>query len=319
VPRCFVAIALILCLAGCNGDSFVPAAGPSDPYLRGALAYQQGDAQTAMEQLQRAIEANPGQIMAHVLLAQLFRDKEDYAAAAQRYRSATFLDPYTWTHHYNLGLMCHHLERLHEAKTSYHRALELNPTDFQANMYLGLVYAALNDAATGLPYSAKATQLQPLSAEAWANYGVVLDTAGQSTAAEVAYRKSLEINAQRTETLLNLAANLMNQGKPRQAANTYLQALKKVDNTFVRQRYGLALLQDGQLDQARQEFERALAADPGNYRAMAGLGDVAIAEYERSARLDEDKRRQAIQWWQKSLALRSDQPRLVTLLQRHQQ
>ena len=59
---------------------------------------------------------------------------------------------------------------------------------------------------------------------------------------------------------------------------------------------GTALVIDNQVERARESFERALAADPKNYRAMTNLGnlaleagdvDAAIAAYERALSLND--------------------------------
>ena len=105
-------------------------------------------------------------------------------------------------------------------------------------MYLGMAYAALGRPETGLPYVQKAAQLDPRNADAAANLAVLQDTLGDFAAAEVSYRRALELDSKRVETVINLAGCLMSQKRYKEAIGLYQQALRSNDSTLLRQRYG---------------------------------------------------------------------------------
>jgi len=288
-----------------------------DQYVRGALAYQEGDRERAVIALQEAIRENPNLIMARFLLGSVYKDKGQYEAAAEQYKKVVDLDPYVYSNHYNLGLVNHLLNRLQEAAASYLQALSLKPDDLKSNMYLGLVYTALGKPDVGLPYARRAAEIDPRSAEAAANLAVVYDALAEYGPAELAYRRAIELDPSRIETVVNLAGNLAAQKRFKEAISVYEQIFKTADSSLLRQRYGYALLQNGQTDEAIRQFNSALKANPRNYQAMNGIGDALLAQYRQSAMLDEKKRTQAINHYRKSLALNGEQPRVAALVREY--
>lgn len=305
----------LLSLSACTTPATPPApVRGSVLYNDGARAYQSGKPELAAKSLRAAIQENPDLVMARFLLAQIHREKGDYSAAVEQYQRVADLDPSVFTNHYNLGLMYHLLSRLQEAVTAYLQAIRLNPNDLKSNMYLGMVYAALGQPDLGLPYVQKACELDPRSGEAFANLGVVLDGMRQYTAAEMAYRRAVELSPDRLEVALNLAGCLISQNRHKDAANIFEELLRTQDSSLLRQRYGAALLQLGQPDEAITQFRLALKLNPRNHRALAGLGDAHLAQYRASAMLDEPKRTAALTYWRQSLSLNPQQPQLQALI-----
>jgi tetratricopeptide (TPR) repeat protein len=72
-----------LAVGGCATPRDRRVASGNDLYVKGALAYQEGDRERAMAALQSAIQQNPDLIMARFLLGNIHRDRNEYAAAAQ--------------------------------------------------------------------------------------------------------------------------------------------------------------------------------------------------------------------------------------------
>jgi tetratricopeptide (TPR) repeat protein len=206
---------------------------------------------------------------------------------------------------------------LQEAASSYLAALKLNPHDMKSNMYLGLVYTALGKPQAGLPYAQKAAEIDPQSCEAHANLAVVLDAVKDYPAAEREYRRAIELDSNRVETLVNLAGNLAAQKRFKEAISVYEQVLKQKDSSLLRQRYGYALLGNGQPPEAIREFQAALQSNPRNYQAMNGLGDALLAQYRDSAMLDEQKRAQAMDYLKKSLDVNPQQPKVTALIKEY--
>ncbi len=320
-PKLIVPVILAgLLAAGCypqartSSDNLVKG---NDLYVSGALAYQQGDRDRAMAALQSALQENPDLIMARFLLGTIYRDKGEYTAAVEQYRKVVELDPLVAANHYNLALMYHLLSRLKEATASYLDALKLNPQDLKSNMYLGMVYTALGRADLGLPYVQKAVELDPKNADAAANLAVVLDTMGDYPGAELGYRRALELDSGRVETVINLAGCLISQKRYKEAIQLYQQVLRTKDSSLLRQRYGAALVDAGNFDEAIREFNAALKLNPQNFHAYNGLGDAYIGLYRKSATLDESKRSEAVKNWKKSLSISSNQPRISALLKEY--
>ena len=305
----------LIALPGCVHQPAVqePVAGTSG-YVAGALAYQEGQRERAIEALQSALRDNPNLIMARFLLGGIYKDKGDYRAAAGEFEKVVELDPYVSSNHYNLGLMYHLLNELQKAAVSYLNALKLNALDPKSNMNLGMVYTALGNPELGLPYVKRAVEIDPQSAEAAANLGVVLDTLQNYKEAETAYRRALELDKNRLETAANLAGCLVAQKRFNEAIRVFEEILRESDSSLLRQRYGYALSQGGKFDESVRQYQQALKLSANNYHAMNGIGDALIGQYRQSAMLDEGKRAQAVAYWKKSLELNPNQPRLTALI-----
>jgi tetratricopeptide (TPR) repeat protein len=309
------ALLVLVAIPGCVHQPALqePVAGTTG-YVSGALAYQEGQRERAIDALQNALRDNPNLIMARFLLGNIYKDQGDYRSAAGEYEKVVELDPYVFSNHYNLGLMYHLLNELQKAAVSYLNALKLNSQDPRSNMNLGMVYTALGNPELGLPYVRRAVEIDPDSAEAAANLGVVLDTLQNYKEAEMAYRRALELDRNRIETAANLAGCLVAQKRFPEAIRVFDEIFRETDSSLLRQRYGYALSQAGRFDDSVKQYERALSLNANNFHAMNGLGDALIGQYRQSAMLDEGKRVQAVAYWKKSLELNPNQPRLTALI-----
>src|SRR5215208_3435439 len=146
--------ARVLALAGLAGSVAIPGcAQKADPlppppkavnmYVAGAVAYQQGQREEAVQKLLDATTANPKLVMARELLGDLFREMGDLARAETEYEALVKLDPYTASSWRRLGVAQHLLNKLLKAEASYLRAIKLDPADWESHMNVGVVYFAL--------------------------------------------------------------------------------------------------------------------------------------------------------------------------------
>ena len=292
---------------------------PADAYIKGALAYQQHDLDKAILYLEQSLRSDPKNIMAHQTLGNIYRDKQDYPKALEHYRFVAEMDPYVYTNHYNVAITNHLLDHIREAVVSYLRALKLKPSDMRSNMNIGLAYASLGRADLGVPYSQKAVEIDPKSPEAWGNLAVVLDEKHDYGAAEPAYQKALELDANRLDVARNFGANLIAQGKGHQATAVYEEILRKLDNTQIRERYGRALLLAERPEDAFKEFSSVFRREPRNLLALNGMGDAMIGQYERSNQVDDAKRIAGLSYYRKSLSIKPVQPRISEMVRRYEQ
>jgi tetratricopeptide (TPR) repeat protein len=307
--------AAVCCLGGCVHHR--PTTRPdraTAAYVQGALAYQHGDAETAVSELSEAVQENPDLTMAHVLLGDIYRSRTDYRDAADHYEVAARLDPYDYKNHYNLGITYQFLSRLQEAVACYLRALKLKPTDLNSNMNLGLVYLALNQPDDALAMMQRAVKVDPKSAAAHCNLGVALEAKGNFAAAELEYRRAVELDGQSTVALMDLAGNLIRQGHGADAVAVMRAELKLSDTTGARKRYGDALVLDGLDDDAYRQYAEALRRKPDYWQALNQTGMILLRRYIAGSELEEPVRKQAIATWQRSLELNPNQPQIQALI-----
>jgi tetratricopeptide (TPR) repeat protein len=249
-----------------------------------------------------------------VLLGDIYRSRADYTKAADHYESAVKLNPEEFTSRYELALSYQLLNRLQDAAAGYLRALDLKPKDLNSTMNLALVYLALNQSDDALKFMQDAVAIDPQSALAHCNLGVVLDSRGDLSRAELEYRRSMELDDQNPATLMNLADNLIHQDRGTEAVGVMQLAIKIADTTAARKRYGDALVLAGRDDDAFRQYQEALRRNPSYWQALNQAGMIQIRKYIAGATLNESQRLQAVDFWQKSLGLRPDQPAIQALV-----
>jgi tetratricopeptide (TPR) repeat protein len=313
-----VAAASLSFLTACHHHSDQPNQASQD-YVHGALAYQNGDTETALNDLNAAVHENPDLTMAHVILGDIYRQRKDYQDATVHYEVAVRLDPYDYKNHYNLGLTYQFLNRLQEAAACYLRALQLKANDLNSTMNLGLVYLAINQPDDALAMMQKAVQIDPDSASAHCNLGVILDAKGDLPAAEREYREAIELDSTSSVTYMNLAGNLIRQQRGKDAVGVMRDELKIADTTAARKRYGDALVLQGRDDDAYTQYAEALRRNPDYWQALNQTGLIILRKYINGAELDETLRKQAVAIWRRSLDLNPNQPQLQSLVNKWDQ
>src|SRR5688500_12666910 len=307
----------IIHIGGCTsgGDSAERNKTALDYYVQGVRAYNKGDTESAMVNLQQAINQKNDLIMARSILGDLYRARLDYDAAKEQYEILTRLDPYDYFNYYRLGLVYRLLDQLAAAATNYPKALSLKPDDPKSNTALGQVYLGLDKPHDALPYVRRAVQYDPQSAEAWMNLGLVLDALKNYSESADAYRKALELDSSQPNVRLFLGESLLNQKKFGEARSAFQDLIRVEDAPLHRKRLGDALAAEVRFDEAIAEYHTALKLDPNYYPALNEIGAVYIKIYRRDHGVDDSKRKAALEAWNKSLAIRRAQPQILHLSQ----
>ena len=330
-----VALACGVLLAGCfGGGDAHPTTAPkvqkiadttnikppsgTDSYLKAVSQMKAGNDDAAVAELEAALTKNPAMMMARMTLGELYMKRQAYDQAVPQLQKVTELDPYTPKNFYNLGLSLQVLERLRDSAAAYNRALKLNGQDFKSNMNLGLVYYGLNDMDAAIVCLEKATRIDPTSVRAWSNIGVAYDAAGNAVLAEASYRKALELDAANESTLINLTANLIAQKKAEDAVAISERLVVVSATPLSRKQHGDALTIAGRWDEAEKAYDAALALDPRFTPALNAKAESVIARFESELRLDDTMRTRAIGFWQESLKIDPNQPRVTEQLAKWQ-
>ncbi len=304
-------------LGGCGS---APASGPPsrvgaiDQYVQGVLAYNRGDTEKAIQDLQAAVQQHPDLIMAHSVLGDLYQSKRNYKDALQQYQSTIVLDPYGYKNYYNEGLMFQLLDRVKDAVAAYLRALQLNPKDALSAQNLGVAYLRLDDLENAIKFCRLSVELNPQSGPGWSNLAVALETAKRYKEAEEAYRRALELDSTHIELAVSLANNLIVQQRFSEARSVMDQVVRINDTAPHRKRLGDTLFLEKRYPDALNEYARALKLDSHFTPALNETGWTLITEYNQSLGLEEDKRNGALDAWQKSLLIKPNQPRIAQLM-----
>ena len=265
-------------------------------HLLGAVAYQVGRHDLAVDMISKAIAINAKSAEYHssLSLALMAQGKLDEAIAC--YRSALALKPDFVEAHNNLGTLLSDQGKLDEAVAQYKRALTLKPDFAEAHNNLGKAFKDQGKPEEAVACYRRALSLRPNYAEAHNNFGNALKDQGKLDEAIACYRRALALKPGLAEAHNNLGNAFKDQGKLNEAIACYRSAFAlKPDFAEAHNNLGTLLTDQGKLDEAVVQYQSALALKP-NYAeahlnlgtALQGLGHVADAEasYRRALEID---------------------------------
>lgn len=288
-----------------------------------------GEVQAALEELNRALEANPHHVPTLTAIGDIHRRQGNYDQAVKSYQQACDLDPYAFRPHYNLGVTYQAMaavakgietarQYLRQAVMTYIRALAIDPESYHARLNLGACYYQLEQYDLAEQFTREALALQPDSPQANNNLGIILEVTGRFEEAIVAYKRSIEVDSNQPEILMNLGGVYLRQNQLQSALATFRQVRRLAPN------HAEACLQEGvclfrlkQLDPAVRAFQDAIRIDPYNPAAYRGFGVICMYQYVIDNRRI-DLRDKALRAWRYSLKLQPTQTDLQTLLERYE-
>jgi Flp pilus assembly protein TadD len=168
-------------------------------------------------------------------------EKKDYQSALAPLQTIVHAAPDSAEAWFYLGYACHGLHQDADARSAYEKAVRLNPELYQAQANLGLLLFAMKDVTGALPHLQKAVALKPGDARPRLDLGIALDASGQTSAAEAELRHALQLD-------------------PKLEPAAY--------------RLGKLELDQKQYGAAAEDFERALAVNPGRAEAELGIASA---------------------------------------------
>jgi predicted TPR repeat methyltransferase len=204
-----------------------------------------------------------------VSIAILLQQNEQWAAAADVYRSVLEVAPdYADALHYS-GVLAHQEARSERAVALIERSLELEPdrADWYSNLGIVLQDQLRLDEAT-VAYQ-RAIALDPDHANAHNNLGVVLRAQGKVVEAEAAYRTAIRVNPEHSDAYNNLGVLLNGQQRSREAAICFSRVITfRPKHPEARRLLALAHCTLGEVDKAVGVFEEWLKEEPDDPVAL---------------------------------------------------
>lgn len=280
-------------------------------------AIRDGDIDRALAEFERAIEINPTLTAAHLGMADIYRMRQDYTRAEARYAQAAKLEPKNFDAQYFHGLMLHLLDRLPEAIQAYLRALTVKPNDFKANLNVATAYYQLDENAQALPYARRAVELNPEDGPARFNLGAVYAALDRHSDAVREYQQAAELMKLTPALLLNLADSLGKLQRFEEMANALTQAVKDEPSAIALERLGFARFKMGRFAEAKQSFEQSVKLDGTHYPALNGVGVCYLNDWVNSKRSDQKAKETGLSALRRSLQINQDQPQVLELVTRY--
>ncbi|MDP8982289.1 MAG: tetratricopeptide repeat protein, partial [Acidobacteriota bacterium] len=268
----------------------------SNFYNEGMKALEEKRYQAAVDNLVNAVAAEPREYVAHFNLALAYSLLGRDAEAIPEYKKTLELKPGLYQAELNLGISLVRTKQTAEAAPFLVSAAGQKPKEFKPNYYAGEALYAANDPAKAELYFRAALDADPKSAAA--ESGLALALAGQSKPLDEAaphFRKAAELDPDRRDALLQLAALyeqdkrpadaiaiyeqfpqdagaqerlselLLESGRPADAIPHLEAVITKSPTTANRAALALAFLKNKQPAKALAVSEQALAGDPNSF------------------------------------------------------
>jgi tetratricopeptide (TPR) repeat protein len=245
---------------------------------------RRGQHAAAIEQLELAIQLQPGNARTHFNLANEYREAKKANEAIKHYTVAIkFLPDFVFAHN-NLAALLNDMGMTPQAIEHYLQALEIDPVFVEAHNNLGAAYAKQGDYQKALQYYEKALSLNPGDVYAQKNIASVYNELGSQLAKQGMTSQAIEHYSQAlrfwpayADIHFNLGMQLAKQGMTSQAIEHYSQAIK-IEPTFfeAHTNLGIALARQGDYRKALKHFKEALKANPNSAEIHNSLGVALI-------------------------------------------
>ncbi len=194
--------------------------------LLGATLSQAQKLEESLIALQRAVDLDPNDPQARLILAGTLQQLGRLAQAEASYRKAIALKPDLAAAHYYLGTTLHDLGRMSDAEVSYRKSIALNPNFSEAYLNLGIMLRNTGRSQEAEPIYRKAIALKPDLAEAHYNLGVTLQELGRFEDAEASFRKAIALRPDYSEAHCDLGYALKSRGRLEDAKASYKKAIE---------------------------------------------------------------------------------------------
>ncbi len=245
------------------------------------LLYELGRKDEAGQQYLKAIEAEPKDELAHNNYANLLQELNRKEEAEEHYKKAIEAEPKHALAHNNYANLLQELNRKEEAEEHYKKAIEAEPKHALAHNNYANLLQELNRKEEAEEHYKKAIEAEPKRALAHINYANLLRQNSQLLEAEKEVRIALQIEPENPYALGILGDILTDEGLNfEEAEKAYLKAINNRlplgDSAIseIHNNLGYVYTQLKQYNKARNEFNKAIALDPLNVKAIRNLRKV---------------------------------------------
>jgi protein O-mannosyl-transferase len=272
----------------------------------GSVLLEKGQADEAMDHLQKAVEIQPDFALAQNNLGSALLQEGRVNEAIPRFHAALSIPDedglvYAMAHN-NLGWALFQTGQVDVAITHFLKALEILPDYAMAHVNFGAALLQKGQLDEAIAHFERALEIDPDDKRAGAmahnNLGWIFLQRGQVDEAVAHFQKAVESLPNDARSHSNLGWSLLQKGQVDEAIAHLQKALElQPDFAEAHNSLGIALIQKGQTDEAMLHFQKALAVQPDYAQAHGNLGWILL----RTGRLDE-----AIAHLQKALEIQPD-------------
>lgn len=252
-----------------------------------------GQTKQALAEMQRIVEKDPSNAGAHMQIGVLEEALENFAGAKQSYETVVKLRPGFASAWNNLAyVLAEHLNDLDGALKAAVKARELNASDMAAADTLGWIHFKKGNLAQALGLLRESAARLPGESEVAYHLAEAEYKAGNEAQARAACETFLRLpgaNAAQKKQVEQRLATLNFTVENPAAALPALEAAAKADATdgFVAIRLGRAYEKLGQIEKARDAFERAVKLNPSATEPTVRLAVIYSTKLKDAAKATE--------------------------------
>ena len=233
--------------------------------------FRQNKLDEALIFCQKALALDPKLPETYKNIGNVLYFQKKLTEAEEMYRRALALDDKDVDVYNGLGTVLREQKKLTEAEKMYRRALALDDKDVYAYNGLGTVLYDQNKLTEAEEMYRRALALDDKFVSAYYNLGTVLREQKKLTEAEEMYRRALALDDKFVDAYNGLGNVLYDQKKLTEAEKMYRRALDLPDDTtgtpttthtLAHNNLGRLLQEQGKLEAAIAEFEKATKIDP---------------------------------------------------------
>jgi tetratricopeptide (TPR) repeat protein len=247
-------------------------------HLLGAIEFQRGRLEDAVQLICQALEINPKSEEAHFNMGMILLSLKRPEDALASFDRALLIQPDFLEALFNRGNVLADLKRPEDALASFDRALLIRPDFLEALFIRGNVLVDLNRQQDALMSYDRALAIKADFPEALNNRGNTLVNLKQPEDALVSLDRALVISPDFPEALNNRGTALMDLNRPEDALSSFDRALViSPDFPEAFNNRGTALMDLNRPEDALSSFDRALAINPDFLDALNNRGNVLVA------------------------------------------
>jgi len=241
----------------------------------GLLEMQEGHSQAAIDLVEQAIAAKPGEARYEFVLGEVLASVARWEEAAEAYRRSLEIDAGRAEVSFALGRALQSTGNLAGAIGAYEAAAGLQADFADAFNNIGNCHQLLGDLTAAEGAYRQALALRPENAGAMANLGTVLQATNRLGEAVELLRAAANLEPEAAGHAVNLGAALCDQRQFAEAAKVLAHVVQRdASNAEAAYNLGNALLGLGQLQEAALQYQTAVQLRPDYADAFNNLGNT---------------------------------------------
>jgi tetratricopeptide (TPR) repeat protein len=286
-------------------------------YVDAMMLNEINDYAAALRKLELATEMDKDFALAYSMKGDLYQAEQQYEKSADAYERAATLDPWSFKDFFNLGKVSQVLKQFLRAANAYVAAAKLNPQHYEAHLGAAQSFFELKDVGQAQQYAQKAKQIDPKQAEPELLLGDIFEEQKDHMEAINAYRRALELQGNQPKVMVALARSYLRTGRFSSAKELLTDVLAaEPENAVAHQYLGFAHLKLKETQEAIKSYKLAVKFGKDDWMAHKSLG-VAYMLSSMQNNNDEKIKALAVEQWNISLQINSDQPQLRELLAKY--